>query len=473
MTCLLQLFQRVVVTIVWMLPYVGGTVRTTSTCYCQRSWTRWRSKSSRFYPYRVTRTFTARWLPFGYSRLRDLSSTRRTSQLLYAHTSSSLITTTTGSSTGIGSRNGSTGNPFDTTHRINLLREKLLQLDCFTDETDVLNFEHVVQQTMLDPTTTVYVVMDTTTTSNENNVTTKVNGMQKYGTSAIKTCQTFYYPKRIRIENEGIDNGASDSNNNNNNATTTTTTTSKNSNNNENENDVQWIDIAASRTARQIEFLYQRQKAQQTHWIRNHDVPDPSSATSTTEELSHNRKNNVRHPFVIVLENLRSAENVGSIYRTADATRCQEVITIGITAHAIHPKVQKAALGAESHVPTHHFPNATTALQYIQETYPNYTIVCVETTSESIPYTDLQVSPNNTNSGFVFIFGNEVTGVDVNFYKSHCSYNNKLQNSFPLKTIEIPMYGRKNSLNVAVCVSIIVYEMIRQHNLLLGQPGLQ
>ena len=272
--------------------------------------------------------------------------------------------------------------------RKKLLRQKLLLLGCFDD---IENFENAVVQSMIDPTLGYDV---------------------KYGKSAIRTCQTFFYPKIIQAYDE-----------------------------------VQW-QAAAMRTARQIEFLYKRHVAHQTQWIRNHDTEldartDPSIATAERP----------RFPFVLLLDNLRSAENVGSIYRTADATRCQEVLTVGITPHPPgHEKIQKSALGAECLVPTQHFSNATAAIHYLQHTYSNYQSIALETTSESIPYTLFPYNISDSN-GIVLILGNEVTGVDVSFYLS----NHNLEG-----IIEIPMYGTKNSLNVAVCAPIVIYEIIRQ-----------
>ena len=423
----------------------------------------------------------------------------------------------------------------DMTYRKSLLHHKLLELDCFTDETDVLNFEYVVQQSMIDPTTSIFVPTTENHTTGtaaaaaaDDNYSTnnKINGVQKFGKSTIKTCQTFYYPK-----------------------TTTKSGPPPPQQQQPPESQIVTLTIAAARTARQIEFLYQRHKAQQTQWIRNHDIQSQPT-TAATSISQHNVSDDTTtsicsdqtlvpirkkyYPFVVVLDSLRSAQNVGSIYRTADATSCQQVITIGITpnpctGNGLH-KVQKSSLGAELYVPTQHFSNATMALQYIDHTYPSYQIVCVETTSESIPYTDLRYNTgtdtsdgascrNDDANGMVFIFGNEVTGVDVSFYLSQMTKLNQpsysmmrmhdgsrnedltiatidnddelkanalLQKSSPstsslllqspltttsteptkksLRLIEIPMYGTKNSLNVAVCVSIILYEMIRQYN---------
>jgi 23S rRNA (guanosine2251-2'-O)-methyltransferase len=274
--------------------------------------------------------------------------------------------------------------------RKKLLREKLLLLGCFDS---IENFENAVLQSILDP----------------------ISGYDtSYGKSAIKTCQTFFYPKTEPSYDA-----------------------------------VQWHS-AAMRTARQIEFLYKRHVAQQTQWIRNHDT----SPGAFADRISTNAEQS-RFPFVLLLDNLRSAENVGSIYRTADATRCQEVMTVGITPHPPgHSKIQKSALGAESFVPTKHFSNATAALTYVQRVYATYQTIVLETTSESVPYTQFPFAFDR--NGIVLILGNEVTGVDVSFYLS----NHKLDG-----VIEIPMYGMKNSLNVAVCAPIVIYEIIRQWKL--------
>jgi 23S rRNA (guanosine2251-2'-O)-methyltransferase len=315
-------------------------------------------------------------------------------------------------------------------YRRNVLRQKLLLLDCFTEE-DVLEFDSIVKQSTMDPTASSSTVH------------------HKFGKSTIKTCQTFYYPK-----NEGTQNR---------------------------HNDPEWIHIAASRTARQIEFLYLRHKAQQTQWIRNHDSPmqvttqidtnisliqDNSYSTPSQQQ----NKSRDHYPFIVVLDNLRSAQNVGSIYRTADATKCQQIITVGITPNPVNGngvnKIHKSALGAELLVPSQHFHNASLALQYMYHTYPNYQLLLVETTSRSVLYTDYQYaitqvgSENIDQHGIILVFGNEVTGVDVSFYLNSKEYIDRTN------IIEIPMYGQKNSLNVAVCVSIILYEMIRQFNLI-------
>ena len=235
----------------------------------------------------------------------------------------------------------------------------------------------------------------------------------KFGRSAIKTYRSFLYPK-------------SDHNNNNNN------------NNTAPENDQrQQLAAMAFRTAQQIDFLLKRHESHQEEWVRHHDSGDMERKT---------------FPMILLLDNLRSAFNVGSIFRTADATGCEQVITTGITPHPNGngaEKVSKSALGAEIIVPSHHFATTMEAIAFLRENYPDYKLIGLETTDRSSSYTDMKY---NKNDGVVLVFGNEVTGLDTRI--------------MPLLDglMEIPMFGSKNSLNVSNCASVVCYEIVRQWN---------
>jgi 23S rRNA (guanosine2251-2'-O)-methyltransferase len=184
-----------------------------------------------------------------------------------------------------------------------------------------------------------------------------------------------------------------------------------------------------------------------------------------------------RFPLLLVLDNLRSAFNVGSIFRTADACGVCLVITTGITPHPHGngaDKVSKAALGADTVVPSLHFTTTKQGLEYLRQFYPQVAHVALETTSRSRPYTDISypggVNSSNTlvhhfNSqnflreeekqvfcepGTALILGNEVSGVDTELLESMDFI------------VEIPMYGVKNSLNVASCAPVVLYEILRQ-----------
>jgi len=197
--------------------------------------------------------------------------------------------------------------------------------------------------------------------------------------------------------------------------------------------------VAARRCARQVDFLIKRNKSQQLEWVRCTDV-----ATQQTPQ---------RFPLMIVLDNVRSAFNVGSIFRTADACGCQEVLTTGITPHPRGngcEKLQKSALGAEHVVPSQHFETTQDALTYIRSNYSNYTLVGMETTNQSKCYTEVVYPGKHSGNGTVVVLGNEVTGVDTELFEQ-------------LDVIvELPMFGSKNSLNIAACAPVVLYEILRQ-----------
>jgi len=193
--------------------------------------------------------------------------------------------------------------------------------------------------------------------------------------------------------------------------------------------------VVAGRCARQVDFLRKRHLSQQAEWVRHtDDIPSASRKV---------------HRLVVVLDNVRSAFNVGSLYRTADACGCTEVITTGITPHPRGggaEKVSKSALGAERFVPTRHFDTMQTALHHVRTKYPDWKVVGMETTEQSVLYTDMEYP----DRGVVLVLGNEVTGVDTEI--------------MPLldAVVEIPMFGAKNSLNIAACAPVVLYEILRQ-----------
>jgi len=211
------------------------------------------------------------------------------------------------------------------------------------------------------------------------------------------------------------------------------------------------IEVSANRYARQIDFLSKRHRSSEAEYIRHIDT-------------SESRRT---FPLVLVLDNLRSAANVGSIIRSADACGCLEIITTGITPHYNGngaEKLSKSALGAERMVSTHHYATTKQALEYLRENRPNFTLYGMETTDKSKCYTSVQypggesvVSKSDNDevnkidtSGVALFLGNEVSGVDTDI--------------IPLldEMIEIPMFGKKNSLNVAACAPVVMYEVLRQ-----------
>ena len=149
-------------------------------------------------------------------------------------------------------------------------------------------------------------------------------------------------------------------------------------------------------------------------------------------------------PIIVVLENIRSAYNVGSVLRTADAFLLQGVYTTGYTAHPPHKQVAKTALGADETVHTKHFKNAAEVIEDLKN--QGYKIFAAEQAEGSY---ELQELSFEENERLAVIFGNEVTGVE--------------QNTIQLcdGCIEIPQLGTKHSLNIAVAAGVVLWELVR------------
>ncbi len=151
-----------------------------------------------------------------------------------------------------------------------------------------------------------------------------------------------------------------------------------------------------------------------------------------------------RNPIYIVLDNLRSAYNVGSLIRTADAVRAEEVITCGITPHPPHPKLEKTSMESHRSVKITHFAEIDDAIEYLVK--KKVFIVVMETTDESVYYRD-------ADFGFpvAIVLGNEALGVNRKWF------------DVADIIVELPMMGYKNSLNVAVSGGIISYEILDRY----------
>lgn len=158
------------------------------------------------------------------------------------------------------------------------------------------------------------------------------------------------------------------------------------------------------------------------------------------EEFSGSEK----FPVIAVLENVRSAYNVGSVFRTADAFLIEEVILVGYTATPPHKEIAKTALGAESVVSWKHFSKAEEAIHYLKKL--DYLVLGVEQTSESVQLDQLD---HFVKHKVAFIFGNEVSGVD--------------QKTLELcdGLLEIPQFGTKHSLNISVAAGVVLWEAVK------------
>lgn len=146
-------------------------------------------------------------------------------------------------------------------------------------------------------------------------------------------------------------------------------------------------------------------------------------------------------PIIVILDNIRSQFNIGSIFRTCDAFRVEELILCGITAQPPSREIEKSALGATQSVNWKYFNSTTEAVVYCKSRH--FQICAIEQTDGSI---DIRKMKYAKEKGYAFIFGNEVTGVDQKIIDvcDHC--------------IEIPQFGTKHSFNVAVTSGIVLYD---------------
>lgn len=148
-------------------------------------------------------------------------------------------------------------------------------------------------------------------------------------------------------------------------------------------------------------------------------------------------------PVVVVLDNIRSLSNVGSVFRSADAFRIGELFLCGITACPPHREIHKTALGADETAPWRYF--ATVEEACIELRSLGYRIYAVEQVEGSVMLQDFMTEPNTA-----FILGNEVDGVSDEALP-YCD-----------GAVEIPQQGTKHSLNVSVCSGIIMWHLFQQ-----------
>lgn len=153
-------------------------------------------------------------------------------------------------------------------------------------------------------------------------------------------------------------------------------------------------------------------------------------------------------PICIVLDNIRSLHNVGSAFRTADAFRVEKIFLGGITGTPPHREIQKTALGATESVSWEYVEKTLGTIKMLKE--QGYKIVIVEQTTASIP---LHTFHPSVASQYCLVFGNEVNGV-----------SEEVVNEGDI-ALEIPQVGTKHSLNISVCLGIVVWELYRKMRL--------
>lgn len=150
-------------------------------------------------------------------------------------------------------------------------------------------------------------------------------------------------------------------------------------------------------------------------------------------------------PVTVVLDDIRSAMNVGSVFRTADAFAVEKILLCGITAVPPNREITKTAIGATESVLWEYEADIEPVIHRLKES--GYQVIAIEQTDRSVPLTDL--SPQGGK--LAVVFGNEVEGVS----------NNVLALSDAC--VEIPQFGTKHSLNVSVCAGIVMWELAKKY----------
>lgn len=152
-------------------------------------------------------------------------------------------------------------------------------------------------------------------------------------------------------------------------------------------------------------------------------------------------------PVCVVLDNVRSLHNVGSVFRTADAFRIEKIYLTGITGTPPHREIQKSALGATESVAWEYFETPALAIQQLKN--QNYKIVVIEQTTESKPLHEFIPDPQLK---YGVVLGNEVEGVSEEVIQ------------LTDLALEIPQHGTKHSLNISVCFGIVAWDLFRKLN---------
>jgi len=160
----------------------------------------------------------------------------------------------------------------------------------------------------------------------------------------------------------------------------------------------------------------------------------------TTEDFKAQQK----FPIILVLDNIRSLNNIGSFFRTADAFNVQKIYLCGITAQPPHREIQKTALGATESVEWEYVEDVNGLLERLKD--QNVRICSIEQAEKTTLLNELTLDSKET---YALVFGNEVEGV------------NQLVIDRSDEIIEVPQFGTKHSLNVSVCAGVVLWEFVR------------
>ncbi len=161
----------------------------------------------------------------------------------------------------------------------------------------------------------------------------------------------------------------------------------------------------------------------------------------TVEEFKASKKT----PLIIILDNIRSLNNIGSVFRTADAFLVEKIYLCGITATPPHKDIQKTALGATDTVDWEHQKDTLQLVQNLKSQHVK--ILSIEQAENAIMLNDFSLEPNQK---YAIIFGNEVKGVQQQVVSESDA------------VIEIPQYGSKHSLNISVSAGVVIWDLFNK-----------
>jgi 23S rRNA (guanosine2251-2'-O)-methyltransferase len=159
----------------------------------------------------------------------------------------------------------------------------------------------------------------------------------------------------------------------------------------------------------------------------------------STEEFKETEK----FPYILILDDIRSMNNIGSVFRTGDAFKVEKVYLCGITATPPHREIQKTALGADETVSWEHIQDVVELVKKLQS--EGVIVAAVEQVENSVSLLDFEPK---SNQKYAFVFGNEVFGVNQSVVE---------QSDFVL---EIPQYGTKHSLNISVTAGVVAWDFV-------------
>jgi tRNA G18 (ribose-2'-O)-methylase SpoU len=148
-----------------------------------------------------------------------------------------------------------------------------------------------------------------------------------------------------------------------------------------------------------------------------------------------------KDPIIVLLDNVRSLNNIGSVFRTCDAMGIKKMYLCGITGQPPHREIRKTAIGASESVDWEHKKNASEIIKKYRDLC--YEIIAVEQTSNSVSLENYQIN----NKKILLIFGNEINGVSQNLVDS-CDLS-----------LEVPQWGTKHSMNISVSVGIVLWNL--------------